>query len=364
MPFSIPATIFMVACHANPGDHFATFAGALKNKGYNVNVIASGPALTKMQMKGIEVQHPFSLDNLDDAALEVEAQRIAKICEQATVVLTDVGHVFDIKIQKALSHYPVKRLAYYDNPEPFVPGGYSLIATEVMQATNGVLFANAKLEANPLLNGESKKCIGYYPIQQAMDLKQRRDLKHDVMRTEFFEKNGIVDRGQKVLVYFGGNNEAYFDHAFPAFLDFLAQQDNLSQYVVVIQQHPGAKRENRDGSQVASWMEKHPQKVKMIVSDFTSDDAQVIADAALYYQTSMGAQFALLGIRTIQVGHEIYEDILIRNQLAPSVTSTEGLTCELKALSSDYKQPSQEVIFDGLGIRSDWLTRLEDALIN
>ena len=90
----------------------------------------------------------------------------------------------------------------------------------------------------------------------------------------------------------------------------------------------------------------------------------MIADAALYYQTSMGAQFALLGIRTIQVGHEIYEDILIRNQLAPSVTSAEGLTCELKALSSDYKQPSQEVIFDGLGICSDWLTRLEDALIN
>lgn len=353
----MPAVIYMIACHANPGDHFATFTDALKNQGCNVQVIATGPALTKMQQRGIPVQYAFSLDNLDEAAQELEAQKIAKICAQGTVVLTDVGHAFDIKMQKALSAYAVKRLAYYDNPEPFVPGGYSAIAVEVMKAAQGVLFANAKLAVGP-----SQVGIGYYPISQAMKLKERRDHEHAAVRAEFFKKNEIEERGQKVLVYFGGNNEAYFNQAFPAFLDFLAYQQDLSEYVVLIQQHPGAKRENRDGVQVASWLNAHPQKAKLVVSDFNSDDAQVLADAALYYQTSMGAQFALLDIPTIQVGHETYEDILIRNQLAPSVTSSEELTCELRALSQARQMPAQEVIFEGLGIRSDWLKRLEDAL--
>jgi hypothetical protein len=357
MSISMSAVIYMIACHANPGDHFATFTDELKNKGHNVHVIATGPALAKMQQRGVSVQHAFSLDNLDEAAQELEAQKIAKICEQATVVLTDVGHPFDIKMQKALSAYPVKRLAYYDNPEPFVPGGYSSIAAEVMKAAQGVLFANAKLADGPCQAG-----IGYYPISQAMKLKERRVHEHDAMRAEFFKKNGIEEHGQKVIAYFGGNNDAYFNQAFPAFLDFLAHQQDLSEYIVVIQQHPGAKRENRDGLQVAAWLNEHAQKGKLVVSDFTSDDAQVLADAALYYQTSMGAQFALLDIPTIQVGHETYADILIRNQLAPSVTSSEGLTCELRALSQSRQKPSQEVIFEGLGIRNDWLERLKDAL--
>lgn len=371
MSISMPAAICMIACHANPGDHFATYAEALRNKGYNVQILAAGPALMKMQQRGIVVSHSFSLDNLDNAAQEAKAQEIAKICEAASVVLTDVGHAIDVKIQKALSEYPVKRLAYYDNPEPFVPGGYSKIACEVMQAAAGVLFANAFLALNPIFDGEgaeldlegkSKQGIGYYPISQVMKLKERRDLEYNALRSRFFTKHGIEDHGKKLLVYFGGNNEAYFEQAFPAFLKIIAEQKDLSNHVVVIQQHPGAKRENRDGLQVAAWLNDNSQKMKMIMSDFTSDDAQVIADAALYYQTSMGAQFALLGIPTIQVGHETYEDILIRNQLAASVTTSEGFAREINALSQSKEMPSQEVIFEGLGIRKDWLVLLEEAL--
>jgi hypothetical protein len=39
----------------------------------------------------------------------------------------------------------IPRLAYYDNPEPFVPGGYSHTAAEVMREAQGILFANETL---------------------------------------------------------------------------------------------------------------------------------------------------------------------------------------------------------------------------
>ncbi len=48
-----------------------------------------------------------------------------------------------------------------------------------------------------------------------------------------------------------------------------------------------------------------------------------MADAAFYYQTSMGPQFVLAGIPTVQIAHETYQDILVKNKLSPSVTDVE-----------------------------------------
>lgn len=379
MSFSASAAaVCFIACHGNPADHFATFAESLSRDIGAIEVYASGPALKKFQERGIEVK-PFSIDKISPEEEDVLAEQIAKACSTASVIITDVGHAFDIKVQKALARQAahVPRFAYYDNPESYVPGGHSAVAAKVMLAANGVLFANSNLAKAPIFQEPGKEIdfenrkkvgIGYYPINQAEKIAKRRAAEQSSMRQTVFSKNDLVDRGQKVLVYFGGNNEGYFSKAFPAFLSLLEEgmeRSDFTSLVIVIQQHPGAKSINLDGNRVSAWMAKHSetrQAPTMILSDFSSDDAQVIADGALYYQTSMGPQFVLAGIPTIQVGHETFEDILVRNQLSPSVTDVSQFISVIDDLTHQKKEIPREVILEGLGIKSNWLPTLEKAI--
>lgn len=380
MSFSASAAaVCLIACHGGPADHFATFAESLSRDVGAIEVYASGPALKKFQERGIEVKVPFSIDKISPEEEDVLAEQIAKACSTASVIITDVGHAFDIKVQKALARQAthVPRLAYYDNPESYVPGGYSAVAAEVMLAANGILFANSNLAKAPIFQepgkeidfGSRKKVgIGYYPINQAERIAKRRASDQLSMRQTLFSRNDLIDTGQKVLVYFGGNNEEYFSKALPAFLSLLEggmEQSDFTNLVIVIQQHPGAKSKNIDGNMVSTWMGKHSetrQAPKMILSDFSSDDAQTIADGALYYQTSMGPQFVLAGIPTIQVGHETFEDILVRNQLSPSVTDVGQFISVIDGLSHQQKEIPREVILEGLGIKPNWLPTLEKAI--
>lgn len=378
--FMSTSAVCLIACHGGPADHFATYTETLVKEGYDVQIYASGPALKKFQDRGIEVKNGFSLDKLTPEEEDSLAIQIAKTCATAKLVLTDVGHPFDIKIQKALSIHATKvpRLAYYDNPEPLVPGGYTNVADEVMRNAEGILFANANLAVSTIYSESGKEIdfgsrkrfgIGYYPVSQADKIAERRNVESDDMRSKFFIKNEIFEKGQKIWVYFGGNNDEYFSKAFPAFLSLLAQGaelEDMRNKVIVLQQHPGAKEKNLDGKQVSEWQKMYGDNEKMpkiIISDFSSDNAQVIADTAFYYQTSMGPQFVLEGIPTIQIGHESYNDILVRNKLAPSVTNAQEFVQVVKDLDKEVNEKSQrDLILKGLGIREDWPKVLEGII--
>ncbi len=362
MSLSLSTAICLIACHGGPADHFSTFAEHLVKKGYDIKIYATGPALKKIQDRKLEVTS-FSLENGSE---EGAAIMLAEKCANAAVVMTDVGHAFDIPLQQALrAHAPqVMRLAYYDNPEPYVPGGYSAIAAKVMSVAHRVLFANANLaQENAFFEGlpaENKIGVGYYPIDQAEKIAKRRKDDHDRLRAQFFSRYGLEDRGQKVLVYVGGNNDEYFSKAFPAFLQYLGEVEDLSNFVVLLQQHPGAKEKNIDCKLGSEWIDQQGLKINFFVSELNSEDAQVVADAMLYYQTSMGPQFVLAGIPTIQVGHHVYEDILVKNQLCSVATNGEDL---LKALSHLGDVRGEKSSFkQGLGLRSDWMDQLERAL--
>jgi len=372
--------IYLIACHGGPADHFATFAEKLVEDGYEVQVCASGAALEKFQDRKIQVQMPFNPDNLSKTQEADLASQIAKICSKASVVLTDVGHSFDVTLQKALAvdAPELLRLAYYDNPEPYVPGGYSGVAAEVMWVAKKVLFANANLENHSLyqqtnvetkLPIEDRVGIGYYSVEQAEKIAAKRLDSHDAMRAQLFSKHGLEEKRQKVLVYFGGCNEEYFKNALPAFLGFLSEGMNhadLSNIVVVMQQHPRAKIKNTDGQQIGTWIKEHSAIAtapKMIVSDGTSDDVQLFADGALYYQTSMSPQFALAGIPMVQVGHETYEDALVKDGLCPSVTCASDfvkVVNEIKPVT--VSEEMRRTIYRSLGIREDWYQILKLAL--
>ncbi len=370
------AAVCFIACHGGPADHFSTFAEDLIKKGYKVEIYATGPALKKFQDRHLEIVKPFSLENISEEAAAVE---LAQKCGNAKVIVTDVGHVFDVTLQKTLASHAPKalRLAYYDNPEPYVPGGYSSVAAKVMMAAQGVLFANGNLSKTPIYQApteeiplalEKRMGIGYYPVNQAEKIAKRRAVDQAQIRAQLFAKHSLVDRGQKVLVYAGGNNDEYFSKALPAFLRFIeeaSQLQDLSNVVVLLQQHPGAKEKNLDVNLVKQWMGQHIQGgiPQILISEMSSDEAQVVADAMLYYQTSMGPQFVLAGIPTMQVGHNTYEDILVRNRLCPSVTDSVGFVNAFTHLQERVGVDSgHEAIYQGLGITSHWAKQLEDAI--
>jgi hypothetical protein len=358
----LAATVCFIARHGGPADHFATFAEDLARKGHRVEIHASGPALKKCHDRKTLGVVSFSLEGKTEE--EVAAQ-LAERCKEAAVVITDVGDPLDVTIQKALAEWApeVLRLAYYDNPEAFVPGGYSEVAAKVMSAAQRVLFANANLAKTPIYEApgqearvpvEKRVGVGFYPLGQAEKIAVRRAAEHGGMRSQFFAKHGLKDSGQKVLVYAGGNNETYFAQALPAFLRLLEETD-LSNYVIVLQQHPGAKEKNIDRKLV---QEKAPQ---VLISDVSSDDAQVLADGMLYYQTSMGPQFVLAGLPVIQVGHERYEDVLVKNGLCAVATNPREWHKALADLMSK-KAGSAEAVKQGLGLCSDWAERLAVAI--
>lgn len=346
-------TLVFIVCHGGPADHFATFAQHLKTDMTDIKFCASGPAIEKLQKRQVQVDLPFSTEDEKKALAAIE-----KVCETAAVIITDVGHLFDIKIQETLKEkYPhIFRLAYYDNPEPWVPGGYSEVAGKVMQAANRVLLANSNLRFDAL---SDQVGIGYYPIHQGTEMATRRSTDRASMRQKLFSNRGLKDEGQKVLVYFGGNNQEYFEEAFPAFLRFLNETTasiDWTKFMILIQRHPGDKARTLDLSQVSKWAHQ------LIESPFNSDEAQIVADAALYYQTSMGPQFVLSRIPTIQVGHKKFDDILVRNHLIPSVSSHEELLKAIQGLSNKPTDSAEKSIFTGLGIQDNWVDNLKRAI--
>lgn len=372
--------ICLVVCDGGPSDHFATFAEKLIEEGHDVHVFSSNNALKKFQDRNIVVQTTFNLNALTSLEQDSLALEIAKACSNAELVLTDVGNRFDVKVQNTLKAITpaVRRYAYYDNPEPFVPGGYSVIASEVMSIAQRVLFANANLAKENIFStlgeaidlDESKRIgIGYYPVQNAEKIAKSRESSHkEKLREEFFNKVGIIDKGQKLLVYFGGNNEEYFQRAFPSFIDILnqaVQKRNLSNFCIVFQQHPAAKFNNRDGEYLKKKeMFKDPYPSNFVtISPLSTEDIQVIADAAMYYQTSMGPQFLLAGIPVVQIGHEKYSDVLIKNHLCSSVTDARGFLSVLDKLDQllDSKNAKYK-IYQSLGIDPNWSQNLLKGL--
>ena len=374
----LPEVCF-IASHGGSAEHFATFVEELsesKNKPFNLKVFASGQALKKFQERKITVSD-FSLDKLSGEEEDFVANVLAFNCAKASVVITDVGHAFDVKVQKSLSKYPIKRLAYYDNPESYVPGGYSTVAANVMKAAQGVLFANSNLAAIPIyhapkkevnLSAQEKIGIGYYPFAQAEKITQRRAAEHDKMHSEFLFKLGINDSTKKIIVvYFGANNDEYFNLAFKEFLKFLSKaksQYDLKNIVFLIHQHPAAKEKNLDGIMFKQWIKDGSlDGVKIVLSEYSSDDAQVLADAALYYQTSMVPQFLLAGIPTMQVAHEVNEDILVKNQLGLSISANDPATVFDSFVKGTAMEPDKKLILQALGVKDDWLQELKKVLI-
>jgi hypothetical protein len=361
----VSALIYFIACHGAPAAHFSEFAKELRKEGCRVEILATGPALDKLQGVGAKEFNPDQLDINDPVSQQLLAEKVAKSLGPAAIVITDLGHLLMASVQEAIAREAptIERLAYYENPEPFVPGGYMQTAAKVMSCANKVLFANTNLAKEPLylsptftilLPLEKRVGIGYYPVEAAKFLESARGARQEIARRQFFQDHNLTDTGQNILVYLGGNHEVYFEKAFPAFLNLLRESNlDSSQYIILMQHHPGDTKREIDASLSGNF--------PIIVSKTNSEEAMILADKVLYYQTSMAPQFALAGIPAIQVGHETYSDILIRNQLALTATTKEDF---LEALKASQKHETTDKMLTDLGISQNWGANLKSVAVH
>lgn len=359
-------TICFIVCHGGPAGHFSEFAKYLKENGYVVEVFATGQAVAKFEGSGINPKE-FNPQNLDLDSQVVQRQLAVDLaikCSNSRVVITDVGHLLMKEVHERIDkEFPkVIHLAYYDNPESYVPV-YSKIAAEVIKPSQAVLFANAKLANEMIFSGKESFGIGYYPMEHAKKILERRKTEHNSIRSQYLSKHQIEDKGQKILVYFGGNNEEYFTKAFPRFLKILDESFlNLSNYIILFHQHPGAKSKDIDGILVAEWQKNHPSFL-LKRSDMNLDDVLVLSEGALYYQTSMNLEFFAIRLpKIIQVGHEPFKDMLVRNNLCPSVVNSVEFMKALEKIESSQIEKSDAEIAEMVGVNSSWSICLEGAI--
>lgn len=372
-------SICCVVCHGGPADHFATLLPELKKKGIQLHVHATPGVIGKFKDGNLQVD-VLNVNNTSFSEMAI-SRTLAKKCSKVSVLLTDLGSSFEISLQRAFKEYNphVKRLVYYDNPESYVPGGYSEVANATMEIADRVLFSNSHLARSPVYITKEKECgvpfekrfgIGYYPMLRIEEIRKKRleEKTSNSMRLEFCHQHQLQVKDKKILVYFGGNNDEYYKFAFPAFQRFLAnsmEQSDLSHLIFVIHQHPAAKNSNRDWNYIKPWVEEisnNPKAPTIILSQWDSNQIQTIADCALYYQTSMAAQFALAGIPTVQIGHEIYEDILVKNKAIPSIVNTDAFVDILVKENWQRGQSNLNFLIEYLGIRSDPYEALMESI--
>jgi len=142
------------------------------------------------------------------------------------------------------------------------------------------------------------------------------------------------------------------------FLSQAVEHNNRSNIVIVFQQHPGAKQKNLDITLLQNWIDTHKDfnnDLQIIFSDKSTKEMLVIADSALYYQTSMGPLFALAGIPSIQVGHKVYEDILVKEGLCFVVTHVDQWFSAISKIkiAASLEEEKASILYS-LGIRPDW----------
>jgi CheY-like chemotaxis protein len=373
------AAVCFIACHGGPADYFATFSQQLEKEKYHVDIYASGAACKKFEERNVSITERFNADAFSSTELENLAKKIAGCYHR---VIIDVAHPKNIELIEKLKQQnsKIRITAFYDNPDVYVPGGYSYIAAKVLLVADKVLFVNAHHAKEKLfrelgeeipLPVENRVGIGCYPLKKAEELANQRKCDQVSMRAQLFSTYKLEDKGQKVLVYFGGNNTEYFDAAFPSFLRFLSEgiaQTDLSNIVIVLQQHPGAKSKNLDRQQIEAWKAEHsanPYAPEIVISNQNSGDMQVLADGILYHQTSMGPLFALAGIGMIQVGEKTpYKDGMVDSKICPSVTKSSDLVQAMQTVESKpLLEEEKDSICNSLGIKKDWLTELKRALI-
>ncbi len=347
----ISHTLCFIVCHTSAAQHFAEFARILSENQISYTVITE------------EQQKPyFDAYNISTIPFSHDLDSVLSVCKNAQIIITDVGCSFHIALHEKLSESGHKNhFAYYDNPESFVPGNYSQVAQKVMQAASGVLFANETFvkECPFSLEGKALYGIGYYTWMKKKEIiRELREKIHENLKQRYLEAHYVYPQCKKVIVYFGGNNDVYYNLALPAMLSHFSKalsSLDLHDTLLILQQHPGT-RNNPAARDRFLWdltrqnLLENPNTPIFRISEESTDDLLLIADHVCYYQTSISPLFKGAGLSFFQIGHEPYKEAMVRYNTCPVVTSSEELI-------EFFRNPPQydEISWvSALGANEDW----------
>lgn len=370
--------LYFFAAHPNPANHFVEYAQVLEERGVPYQVFAEKSLTEKFSRFSSRLR---MIDSSDFSREEFMEDLLSSIHEQGMAVM-DVSSEFFLEFQKRLAVKKpfVKRCVYYDNPEPFVPGGYSRLASKMIALAQYVLFANSSLERKVLLKREVLEespgldidlshvgtfGVGFQSIKEAESIKKIRREEGQRIRLDFLERHRIKEQGQRIFVYVGGANETYYFEAFPHFVRMIKSlfdrsDESLKNTIFILQQHPRAESEgNFDANEAKKlFLCKDPSdSFQFVVSDLKTLESLAIAQGVFYYQTSMAAQFPLADVPLVaQAAHEMYPDILMKTGF-PFLGDPERMG-EFLARERNTEEILIRKVEDELGISGLWKENL------
>lgn len=352
----ITEEIVFIATNPTPQEHFAAFAEALGGRQVRVIFLKQLPQSETEQV--------------------LLAKTIAKSCRSTKYVITEVGHPFYSLLMDALAKKApeVKKIAYYDNRERFVGGGFSDAASKVCLLADAILFANSTHVQNlpfsspgKVMNIQNKELIGlgYFSMEEIENLKKMREQDGVKVRKAFFKSQGIEDKCQNIAVYFGGANSLYYTEAFPLFCELLQksfEHHDFSNTIILLQQHPRAKQEGDLDALCFKAIQLSKNAATLLVSNLSFSDAVVLADLAIYHQTSSSLKLLLAGVPMVQVGETPYEDVLVRQELCSKILTSEQFLRELSKEPAVYSKQALDNLYKESGIDLLWKENLITAL--
>lgn len=341
-------SICFLTAHPGPANHFVEYAKVYEERSVPYQILSGEGTAGKFTSAGLKVTILTNQEPALDASMVIfdtsQTELAAKIKEK----------------------YPnIKRVLYYDNPDAFVPGGYSESIAKAVKVSDAILFANANFLSNPIysavdnpidLQNVERLATGYFPLQEAEKIAETKQTKAAELRAAFFEQHGLEDKGQKIITYLGGANSEYYEKAFPAFckLIFSLEPEKYRDVIFAIQQHPRAKDTGSPDLKILETFGDNGPAV--VVSKLPTIDAVAISDQVHYYQTSMAAQVAFAKILPVQIGHQVNADVMVASGF-PTVTDAEQLAVILQK-KDGVERERLTSLTKMLGINPDWKKRI------
>lgn len=375
----LPAEICFVAAHPAAGEHFYFFSHELEKDGVPYYFLATEGAYDKAKLLGGNVKNfhlsDRKLQDLTNDELDQLADVVLKTCKLAKQVFVEGGSAFSERLLlKFKERAPqIKRVLYWDNPEPDVPGGYSEQFAKLAAYAETVVYSLNK--PNIAEHFPDKEWIGLGFFPQAIVDKYRSirsdPTKKAEARKKLFDEMNIPPDGSSLVIFFGGANNEYMEKAFPNFLNQtlhpLQNSPQFKSILFVLQQHARAKTDfnNKDAELLDEWKKTHPT-LRFVVSKSNFDTAAVAADVVLYHQTSASLQFLLSGIPGMQVGFP-YCDTPVRLKLYPSIPPESSELFIEKLCESLHKKPLNknelQSVSELIGISPNWYDRFRTFVL-
>lgn len=341
LPASRP--ICIVADDPYSAGHLGGFAHHLSRRLESVTVYAAPEAQ--------EILNELRVGFVPFRPCKEDFPKVMSRCAEASTVITGIG-VFSKGIHQRLSEHcdTVRHWVLYPHCKPCDQLEEEERATvlEITKLAHRILFAHVDLA-----EGDPKGiAIGYNPVfDQAARIVSLKKECHERQRARFFELRKMKDEGQQIAIYFGGNSDAYYDHAFPAFVDMMRESD-LPNTIFLVHQHPSAKKHDLDVNRIS------PDQV----FSGSNEAALSLADVVLYHEHRLAPAIYAAKIPIIQVGKEPPdEDVLVTQYLCPSVTNEVRFT---SAIQSAHKPTKEliETLRTYYGIHPFWDRQLDRAL--